>query len=154
MLGDNFYTWYNPNQGTLSVENSYSSGSNLASNNRIAAMLANVSTPALDRHLIYNLSGTANGALTQVGGAAQAALTGATATADTVKAAYAFKQDDFALSVNGAAPATDTSGTLPSVGILYIAHTNLSVGQLGGHVRRLTYYPRRLSNAELQAITA
>ena len=145
--------WYNASEGTLYVENSYSSGSNLAPNNRIAAMLANVSTPNSDRHLIYNKNGAANGALVQVGGVSQASLSGATATANIVKSAYAFKQNDFALSVNGAAPATDTSGALPSVGVLFIAHTN-TLGQLGGHVRRLTYYPRRLSNAELQAITA
>jgi hypothetical protein len=27
-------------------------------------------------------------------------------------------------------------------------------GNVNGHLRRITYYPRRLSNAELQAITA
>jgi hypothetical protein len=79
---------------------------------------------------------------------------GVAITANTVaKIASAYKANDFAMSTNSGTVQTDTSGSVPSV-------TQLQLGQgvpgpaLNGYLRRITYYPRRLSNAELQAITA
>jgi hypothetical protein len=60
------------------------------------------------------------------------------------------------ISVNGSAAITGTSNGVPS------GLTNMKLGSavagylsgLNGHLRRITYYPRKLSSAELQAITA
>ena len=70
------------------------------------------------------------------------------------KVALAYATNDFAASTNGGAPSTDVAGTVPT------GLTTLRLGSafgsaiLNGYIRRITYYPRRLSNAELQAITA
>jgi hypothetical protein len=72
------------------------------------------------------------------------------------KIAGAYATNDFAATANGAVPGTDPSGSLPS-GVTVLAlgcNPALSGGFLNGYLRRITYYPRRLSNAELQAITA
>jgi hypothetical protein len=68
------------------------------------------------------------------------------------KFASAYRLNDFA-SVTTGAVATDTSGTVP------VAITQLSLGSgsgtnyLNGHLRNITYYPTRLTDAQLQALT-
>ncbi|MFU0504004.1 phage head spike fiber domain-containing protein [Pseudaminobacter sp. NGMCC 1.201702] len=65
------------------------------------------------------------------------------------KYAYAYKADDFAFCRNGAAVLTDSSGQVPTVSSLV-----LSASTVATRIRRMIYYPRRLSNAELQAMTS
>jgi hypothetical protein len=78
---------------------------------------------------------------------------GAYSTA-TVKAASAFAASDRAISANGTAATTSATGSLP-VGV-----TALNLGQAGstsnlnGWLRRVSYFPRRLANAELVTLTA
>jgi hypothetical protein len=72
----------------------------------------------------------------------------------TVKSAGAYRVNDFAFSANGSAVVTDTSGSVPVVSAFSIGSTVGVTNVLNGHLRRITYYPRRFSNAELQAITA
>jgi len=75
-----------------------------------------------------------------------------------IKMAAAYKLNDFASTFSGVPPATETSGTVPTP-------TGCSIGglsqgwnggshQINGHIRRIAYYPVRLTNAQLQAITA
>lgn len=68
------------------------------------------------------------------------------------KSALAVKLNDVGFAVSGSAQDTDTSATLPTV-------TQMIVGQgrawalLNGHIRKIAYYPRRLSNTLLQQLT-
>lgn len=73
-----------------------------------------------------------------------------------VKMGYAYKKDDFGLSLNGAPATVDTIGDVPtSLERLAIGQTpSLGANYLNGHIRQITYIPRRLTNAELQARTA
>jgi hypothetical protein len=91
------------------------------------------------------------------GGASSASLnTGAVTVRSVSKHATAYRVNDFAATLNGAAPATDPLGPVP-VGV-----NTLNIGwaapygglYINGYIRRLTYYPTRLSNAQLQALTA
>jgi hypothetical protein len=101
-----------------------------------------------------NLSGNARGNAI-VGGVAQFAADGTAWTLNaTTKIALAYATNDFALVTNGGAATTDTSGALPTVsGLKLAADGSGTASQLNGYLRRITYYPRRLANAELQAIT-
>ena len=84
----------------------------------------------------------------------------AVAANSSVLVAGAYKTNDSAASivVNGSAsaPVTDTSVTLPTsltqltIGV---AQTN-NLGNLNGHIRKIAFYPRRLTNSELQALTS
>jgi len=74
-------------------------------------------------------------------------------TTGVFKNAQAYKANDFAGSVNGGAVATDTSGSVPSISVVSLG-SNSGTVQFNGYLRRITYYPRRLANADLQAITA
>jgi hypothetical protein len=70
----------------------------------------------------------------------------------TRRTAGAYKVNDFAVSTNGGTVATDTLGTIPTVDRLRLGE-RVTGNNLNGYLRRITYYPRRLSNAELQTIT-
>ena len=90
------------------------------------------------------------------GGSGQAGLTVTTSSGGSfgdVKMAFAMAENDFAVSGNGGAVETDTSGTVASslpINKLVIA---LSSASLNGHIKSIQYYPRRLTNAQLQALT-
>jgi len=70
------------------------------------------------------------------------------------KVVAAIKLNDFAFTIGGAAVGTDTSALVSPVNRLVIGNYPFSSGIWNGHIRRITYYPRRLSNAELVAITS
>jgi hypothetical protein len=104
----------------------------------------------------YTLStnSTPNGLFTVIdGGSSQAAIATGTPAANTnIKLAARYKVDDFALSVNGGAASTDTTGTLPTANLLMrLGSGTSSTEPLNGHIRQITYIPRALTNAELIA---
>jgi hypothetical protein len=72
------------------------------------------------------------------------------------KAAFAYAANDFAGCTGGGTVATDTLGAVPTVTTLYlgISSSLSSASNWNGYLRRIVYYPRRLSNAELQSITS
>ena len=69
--------------------------------------------------------------------------------------AAVYKVNDYAVSINGAAVVTDTSGAVPS------SLTKLTIGgsianaaaYANGHIRVFKYWPTRLPNATLQSLT-
>lgn len=72
----------------------------------------------------------------------------------THKIAFAVTTNDSVAAADGTVGTPDTTVTLPS-GLTRFSLGNGNLGAfLNGYLRRITYYPRRLSNAELQAITA
>ena len=103
--------------------------------------------------IVNNLSGGGRLAINS-GGATQVQLD----TANTIsagalsKVAGAYKANDFAVCLNGGAVATDTSGSIPTVTTLLLGH-HVDGVYLNGHIRRIAYYPARLINAQLQALT-
>lgn len=69
------------------------------------------------------------------------------------KVAFAYAAADFALSDNGGAVTTVGAGTLPTVNALAIGNQSGGGGALNGHIQSLKYYPTRLTNAQLQALS-
>lgn len=69
------------------------------------------------------------------------------------KNAFSYKLNDFAGAANGAITGTDNLGNVPSVSRLDIGNIT-NVLYMNGHIRQITYVPRRLTNAELIARTA
>jgi len=74
------------------------------------------------------------------------------------KMAAGIKANDFALCINGGTVATDTSGAVP-LSAVRLGIGNAPWAASGGNqgqqwIRRIAYYPTRLSNTDLQAITA
>jgi hypothetical protein len=71
------------------------------------------------------------------------------------KLAGAYQSSNSAGTFNAAVPQSVGTATMPS-GITYLGLGGNGLGsanQWNGHLRRITYYPRRLTNAELQTLT-
>lgn len=62
--------------------------------------------------------------------------------------------NNVAFAQNGVLVGTDTTATIPTVTQLLLGRLSLTGHQLNGWLRRFQYFPRRLSNAEIQALTA
>ena len=69
--------------------------------------------------------------------------------------AYAYKDNDFALSVNGASVVSDTTGTVPTViNKLTLGNAFSGVNAFSGYIKRLSYFSTRQPNTILQSITS
>jgi hypothetical protein len=148
ITGANFASWYNASEGTIVVSADSSRGG----------------TPASARTFQFDDNTSDNNI--RAAGQSTLQVVDATVTQATIagtplipfdgtvfKFASAYKLNDFATVTTGAVT-TDTSGTVPT------AITQLQLGRgvggsiLNGHIRTLTYYATRLTNAQLQALSA
>ena len=68
-------------------------------------------------------------------------------------ATIGYASNNFALVVGGSAIDTDTLGTVPTVNQLILGARPGSNNLLNGTISRLTYWPQRLPNSTLEAIT-
>ncbi len=147
ITGTNFTNFYNQTEGTL-VAHYYSTF-----DDNYIANIENVATPGDDRIGLVNYS--AYQGYVETGNSSQASIDNGTPTVGGVnKVAFAFKANDFAVSLNSATPTTDTNGTMPTVDRMMIG--SRYGGQydiLKSSIRQLTYYPKRLPNAQLQGLT-
>jgi hypothetical protein len=76
-------------------------------------------------------------------------------TAGAYQYANAYKVNDFASVANGGVAATDTSGTIPVVDRLYLGvNSSGTTTSLTATIRKIAYYPLRVTNAQLQALTS
>lgn len=153
MTGANFSNWFNPVEGTTYVE-----ASTLPS--VTAAALTHAISDGTFNQSIYGNFNAGNlyiGANVLNSGVNQASGIGSfsiTASTNTTKDAFAYKQNNFGESCNGATPKTDSTGTVPTVDRLYIGTNWAGAGNfLNGHIRSFKYYPTRLSNGQLQSLT-
>jgi hypothetical protein len=140
--------WYNASAGTIYTEfqtpitaNAFQASFNDATTNNRVGLLSNSTQFVAARNT----------------GGAGVLFTPGTANAPSLvnvnKSALAFANTDYALCGNGGTVATASTYNLPTVTRLELGQ-QLTATALNGYLRRITYYPRRLSNAELQAITA
>jgi hypothetical protein len=103
---------------------------------------------------IYSASTTAE-AIIDTGGSRQATLSiGSVTSGSAIKSALAYKLNDIAACLNGGSVSSDTSALIPIVNVLAIGNQTFGFADINGHIRQITYIPRRLTNAELQARTA
>jgi hypothetical protein len=141
--------WFNASEGTLFMDAQrpyFGSTAGLAqvddgtNSNRMAIQTS--STAKLRCFIVF-------------GGTIQTQLDSSASIADNVtfKSALAYATDNASGALNGTDLSIDPTVTVPT------GLTTLRIGSgltslIGGHIQRITYYPRRLSNAELQAITS
>jgi hypothetical protein len=144
MTGTNFSDWYRADEGTV-----YSDVSPIKVDGDIAWGFGPYSNS------IYSTAGVSGHGVVVTSEVVQAILDGG-AYVDGVqsKNAFAYAVNDFAVSLNGGTVVTDLAGTLPTVSVFTIGGLDgNTANRLNGHIKRLAYYPKRLSNTELQAIT-
>lgn len=155
MTGTNFSSWYNATEGTFFADFDVSA-TTTDSNTRVVYGVSNGAF-ANSMYLTRQPSSNQISSAVIFGGAAQdTAAAIALPANNSGRHAFGYATDNLGHSLNGSAVTLDTTASIPSVNGLTLGNANWSGGAnfLCGRIRRLAYYPRRLSNSELQAITS
>jgi hypothetical protein len=150
MDGTNFSSWYNATEGTLQSE--YIINGVDSAYNNTSVMI----TDGTESNYIAVFGYTPAYGWVQSSGATSfgTGVGGSTTSNTAYKLAVGYKVNDFASSLNGGTVATDNSGSIPTVNRMLIGRRVSLDRPLNGVVRRLLYYPKRLTNAQLQNLTA
>ena len=145
ITGSNFSSWYNAGEGTIYHQGRTPTNANFFSiddgtvNNRITSYMSSATAPLF---------------FVQTGGAAVANLSSSAITAGSLFAqANVYKAADFAMSTNGGTVSTTNTGAVPVVNRLAIGVNIFGSASVNGTIKRLAYFPTRLSNTTLQQIT-
>jgi hypothetical protein len=149
ITGTAFSSWYRQDEGTVFAEASSYMGSAAVSRGVVS-----IDGTGGDVHRIFRQSDLQPVAQSLVGGVAQSTFgLGATwSTAASRRISYAYAVNNFSASIDGGTTQTDVSGTLPTTSTLNIGNISGN-NHFGGTIKRLTYWPVRLANNTLQAIT-
>jgi len=160
--GESFDEFYNQSEGTIVSSHSILEGISATHNlytYQVAPDSGTTEAPfrLIDRNSAYGITLVATSITSNASVCFFTASGNPVTAANTkMKVAFAIKKDDFAVSFNGTATQTDTAGLVSG------ANDHLSIGYykpspqayLNGHIQRLTYYPKRLTNAQLQLLSS
>lgn len=147
MTGVNFSRWFNAGEGSF-VANALTA--NTAATGGIFSAEDNT---ANNRMQLRNNSSGVMSFTSVITGTAEVSLTNGSFAANVYKIGSAtYKVNDYAASCGGAAVSTDTIARVPIVDRLVIG-SGTSQNWMNGYIKSLAYYPARLTNAQLQAIT-
>ncbi len=142
------FAGFNPNAGTFVVEYLKDEA-----NTGFTRLFAINKGDGNDEITLYAFSGNVS-VLIAAGGVSQADMVGGSYAIGTVgRTAMGYASNDIAISTDGGGVVADPSANLPT-GLTVANIGSLAGGtQLNGTIRALTYFPTRLSNAELQALS-
>jgi hypothetical protein len=148
MTGTNFSSWYNFGSGTLY-------GEGIGASSACAIATINTGTSFNNMIVLGSINSTNEATRIYANGSAQAEL-GTISTNTNIKISLAYATNNIAASLNGATALTDTSAIIPIVGIdtLQIGRQWNSTQQICGTIKKIAYYPIRLSNTNIQALTS
>jgi len=149
MTGANFSSWYRADEGTLYAEASKFAGV-------IASLIFSVDgTTSANRMSFVYVAPTTLRFRSITNSVTDVEISQTISSTGYIRASGAYKINDFAISTNGDIVGTDTSALVTPATLLSIgSQVNATSGFLNGHIRKLSYYPQRLSNANLQALTS
>jgi hypothetical protein len=149
MTGTNFSSWYNAGEGTL-----YSEAKLLAvPGGSTYPGIVKISTDSANKIGFWTIpaatsmyfSVSANSTSSADISIAQSPVS------NFVKISGVYKVNDFAASVNASTVGTDTSGVIPVVNKMDIGTYDNS---WNGTIKKIAYYPLRVTNAQLQSLTS
>jgi hypothetical protein len=146
ITGSNFSSFYNQTEGTVFADGSiYNTGAN--------RFIVDINDSGVTEEIaLYWTTGFSS--LVNNNGVSQANSFGGTVTANSrTLHSFGYKLNDFQGYGNAVALSSDTAGTLPTVDKLTIGSRVNSTFWTNGTIKRLTYWPTRLSNTTLQQIT-
>lgn len=149
ITGANFSSWYNQAEGTLYADVAPTS----SLGNRVSldfnAGGASSSYIALLAQRSTNL-----GILAYVNANGIAQVDASSQTNADGKTVFAYRTNDFAMTRNGSVAFDDTNGSVPQgIDRVFIGDDYNAGNAINGTIKRIAYYPKRLSDAELQEMT-
>jgi hypothetical protein len=147
MTGTNFSDWYNASEGAVFVQ--------IFRGNATGASRGawRIDSGATNNGMDYRPYGSNN--TVNITGVSQVDIyPGGGVANSVVKNVFGYKVNNFAAATNGGAVATDTLGNLPTVNQMVIGGLSSATGQiLCGHVQKMSYWPQRLTDAEIRAFS-
>jgi hypothetical protein len=151
--------WYNASAGTLYAEYNIPFALTSGASSRLAALLGAGGAAVDDLSLfISQPSGRAASANAFTGSvnAGRIDASASFAANTTTKATYAYASNDRAVTTGGSSPTISTAAyTIPTVTLMRLgSQDGGGTNNINGYLRRIAYYPLRLSNAQLQNLTA
>jgi hypothetical protein len=156
MTGTNFSSWYRADEGTLYGE---VTASNAADSGAQIRRIAELNDGTASNRILFGPAATVNGLRVQytIGGSNINGTNGQAVESifPNAKIAVVYKSADYAFSPNGQTPTTSSDSRVALFNKLSIgnAHSDVALGSLNGTIKKLAYYPKRLTNAELQGLT-
>lgn len=147
MTGTNFSSWYNAGEGAMYAEaiapNSGTSVGIVELNNSAAA--------ASNYVTVYRQGATWRYRTNAVNLNLSPALTEGSFN----KVSFGYSATSYPISVNGTTAQTNTTTGLASgVNQMLIGFTSVTASPLNGTIKKIAYYPLRVTNAQLQALTS
>jgi hypothetical protein len=146
IVAPNFAPWYNQSEGTFVINFTPDEGLT----NNVTRVLA-VSQGGVTARVVDLYTNGTN--WVNYNGTTATAFGTATVTTTPQNIAIAYKTADYAYVQNAGTVAAVASALVNAPTQMAIGHTG-SAQQLNGHIRSIRYYPVRLSNAQIQALTA
>jgi hypothetical protein len=150
MTGANFSSWYRADEGTLYCE--CTNTGNLGIGSPRPFSISDGTTSNLIE--FYGSTATSIGFQVLTSGTTQANMAQTINSTTTNKLSAVYKVNDFAISMNATTASTDTSGTIPVASRADIGNRVDAARSWNGTLRKIAFYPSRLANAQLQALTA
>jgi hypothetical protein len=149
--------WFNASAGTIYAEYNIPFALTSGAGSRLATLMG-AGGAAVDELPLFisQASGRAASANAFTGAvnAGRIDASASFAANTTTKATYAYASNDRAVTTGGSSPTLSTAAyTIPTVTTLRLGQDGGGTNNINGYLRRVVFYPRRLSNAELQAIT-
>jgi hypothetical protein len=151
MTGSNFSSWYRADEGTL-----YAEAGKPLSNFASTRIIAEIGDGTVANRINFNAQSTTTTALFAIttNSVAVAGPTIASVFSSGYgKLAGGYAVDNVQLGGNGALGTADTSCQIPVVNRMTIGDINAGGLIWNGTIKKLAYYPKRLQNSELQALT-
>ena len=146
MTGTNFSSWYNQNEGTVFVETEKPTLTNT-----VAVSISDGTTQnSIELRSSGSTADTVRFTIFKSG-----LLFNDEFTADTAykRLIFAYAENNSHAVANGILRTTDASVSIPTVDNLYFGNNLFLQTQRPGHIKRFTYYDRRLTDTQLQALT-
>jgi hypothetical protein len=150
MTGTNFSSWYSQDAGTFFGHYSH------ASTTTNYPVCLDVTSGSFHNEItLYGEAAIGEQFFVRSLNVTQANITASSKFASGVfgKIAGAYSTNAMAAAANGAAAVSDALGTVPQVDRMHIGQGYENVYQLNGTIKRIAYYPERLTNEQLQALT-
>ena len=147
MTGTNFSSWYNISEGTI-----YSRFAIQALQATGNAFNINDGTTGNYIRVINNLGTISSQMVTNTVNNVNISCITLVPTGTYTAIASAYKTNDYYESTNGNTGVADTSNVVPTVNQFQIGIA-LTANSLNSTISKLAYYPKRLTNAQLQALT-
>lgn len=147
MTGANFSSWYNAAEGTMFAESYLRTGSPF--------IVVGISDGTTNNRSQIGAFTSGNQFFYVVGGVVQALFAATPSTNEfNNKQAFAYKTNDFAGVVNGGTAGVDTLGVVTNAVNQMQIGSRTGVAEFANStIKKIAYYPLRVTNAQLQGLT-